>query len=63
MKDGNLYANVAIEGAEIRYTTDGTEPTAQSTLWVEPVKCDASVIKAKTFYLGKESLPITFKEQ
>ena len=63
MKDGNLYANVAIEGAEIRYTTDGTEPTAQSTLWVEPVKCDASVIKAKTFYLGKESLPITCKEQ
>ena len=63
MKDGNLYANVAIEGAEIRYTTDGTEPTAQSTLWVELVKCDASVIKAKTFYWGKESLPITFKEQ
>ena len=61
MKDGNLYANVAIEGAEIRYTTDGTEPTAQSALWTEPVKCDATVIKAKTFYQGKESLPITFK--
>lgn len=61
MKDGNLYANVAIEGAEIRYTTDGTEPTAQSALWTEPVKCDATVIKAKAFYQGKESLPITFK--
>nr|WP_302829205.1 family 20 glycosylhydrolase [uncultured Bacteroides sp.] len=61
MKDGNLYANIAIEGAEIRYTTDGTEPTAQSALWTEPVKCDATVIKAKTFYQGKESLPITFK--
>ena len=63
MKDGNLYANVAIEGAEIHYTTDGTEPTAQSALWTEPVKCDATVIKAKAFYQGKESLPITFKVQ
>ena len=63
MKDGNLYANVAIEGAEIRYTTDGTEPTTQSALWTEPVKCDATVIKAKAFYQGKESLPITFKVQ
>ncbi len=63
MKDGNLYANVAIEGAEIRYTADGTEPTTQSALWTEPVKCDATVIKAKAFYQGKESLPITFKVQ
>ena len=39
VKDGNLYANVAIDGAEVRYTTDGSEPTAQSTLWKEPVKC------------------------
>ena len=23
VKDGNLYANVAIDGAEVRYTTDG----------------------------------------
>lgn len=61
MKDGNLYANVAIEGAEIRYTVDGTEPTTQSALWTEPVKCDATVITAKAFYQGKESLPITFK--
>ena len=63
MKDGNLYANVAIEGAEIRYTTDGTEPTAQSALWTEPVKCDATVIKAKVFYQGKESLPITLRRE
>ena len=61
VKDGNLYANVAIQGAEIRYTTDGTEPTAQSALWEAPVKCDAAVIKAKTFYQGKESLPLTLK--
>lgn len=63
VKDGNLYANVAINGAQIRYTTDGTEPTAQSALWEAPVKCDTSVIKAKTFYQGKESLPIIMSVQ
>lgn len=63
VKDGSLYANVAINGAQIRYTTDGTEPTAQSALWEAPVKCDASVIKAKTFYQGKESLPIIMSVQ
>ena len=39
----------------------GSEPTAQSALWQEPVKCDASVLKVKTFYQGKESLPITWQ--
>ena len=28
IEEGNLFANVAIDGAEIRYTTDGSEPTA-----------------------------------
>lgn len=63
LKDGNLYANVAIDGAEIRYTTDGTEPTAQSALWEAPVKCDAAVVKAKAFYQGKESLSIMLKAE
>ncbi len=58
VKDGNLYANVAIDGAEVRYTTDGSEPTAQSTLWKDPVKSGSLVVKAKTFYQGKESLTI-----
>lgn len=63
VKEGELLANVAIDGAEVRYTTDGTEPTAQSALWQSPVKCDAgAVVKAKTFYQGKESLPITLKK-
>ena len=58
IEEGNLFANVAIDGAEVRYTTDGSEPTAQSTLWKEPVKCGSLVVKAKTFYQGKESLTI-----
>ncbi|WP_320887543.1 family 20 glycosylhydrolase [Bacteroides clarus] len=61
VKDGTLYANTAIRGAEIRYTMDGSEPTVNSALWEIPVKCDASVVKAGTFYQGKASLPITLK--
>ena len=61
IEEGRLYANVSIQGAEIRYTMDGTEPTVQSPLWKAPVKCDVPVIKAKTFYQGKESLPITLR--
>ena len=54
--EGKLYANSPIPQAEIRYTTDGSEPTANSTLWEAPVDCNASIVKAKLFYLGKESL-------
>lgn len=63
LKEGYLYANMAYQGAEIRYTTDGTEPTSQSALWKEPVKCDAQVIKARAFYQGKESLSIILKAE
>ena len=63
VKDGKLYANVAIRGAEIRYTTDGSEPDAQSALWEAPIPCHAPVVKAKTFCQGKESLPITLKTE
>ncbi|MDE6511416.1 MAG: chitobiase/beta-hexosaminidase C-terminal domain-containing protein, partial [Muribaculaceae bacterium] len=30
------------EGAEIRYTTDGSEPTAQSTLYTGPVEIEGN---------------------
>lgn len=61
LKEGMLYANLPIQGAEVRYTTDGTEPTARSARWETPVKCDASVIKAKAFYQGRESVSITLR--
>ena len=63
VKDGKLYANVAIRGAEIRYTTDCSEPDTHSALWEAPVTCHAPVVKAKTFCQGKESLPITLKTE
>ena len=44
--------------AEIRYTTDGTEPTRYSALYTAPVNLpgDCTVVKAKAFFGGKESV-------
>ncbi|MDE6491080.1 MAG: family 20 glycosylhydrolase, partial [Muribaculaceae bacterium] len=56
IENGKLLANSPIPGAEIRYTTDGTEPNAGSTLWTAPVDCDGKRVKAKLFHLGKESV-------
>ncbi len=33
IKEGQLHASTPIRGGEIRYTTDGTEPTLRSELW------------------------------
>ncbi|MDR2065370.1 MAG: carbohydate-binding domain-containing protein [Prevotellaceae bacterium] len=54
--DGLLHANSYIPNAEIRYTIDGSEPTAQSALWTVPVACNSKQVKAKAFYLGKQSV-------
>lgn len=56
LEDGKLYANTSVDGAEIRYTTDGSEPTRQSALWTAPVDCNATYIRSKTFYQDKESV-------
>ena len=36
--------------------TDGSEPTESSVEWQTQIACDAPLIKAKAFYLGKESV-------
>lgn len=56
VKDGLLYANTPITGGQIRYTTDGTEPTAESALWEAPVTCRPAVVKAKLFFKDKQSV-------
>jgi hexosaminidase len=61
VEDGVLYANSPIAGAEIRYTTDGSQPTLGSALWTEPVKCDAKQVTARLFYLGHESVSSNWK--
>ena len=46
----------AEDGAEIRYTTDGSEPTATSTLYSAPVTLPATTtVKAKAFKNGTAS--------
>ena len=56
IKDNLLYANSVIPGAVIRYTVDGSEPTENSTVWTKPVACNAKQVKAKAFYMGKQSV-------
>lgn len=45
---GKVMANVALPGINIHYTTDGTEPTAQSPRYAEPVAATGT-LKFKTF--------------
>ncbi|WP_434047932.1 MULTISPECIES: family 20 glycosylhydrolase [Sorangium] len=57
--DGKLEANVAFAGLAIRYTTDGSEPTASSTLYSGPVSVKG-VVKLRTFNTrGKGSMTST----
>ena len=56
VKDGLLFVNTTNPNAVIRYTTDGSEPTESSVEWQTPITCNAPLIKAKAFYLGKESV-------
>lgn len=56
IKEGRLYANSPYPEAEIRYTLDGCEPTLQSPIYRKPVKTNASEIRAKLFYLGRQSV-------
>lgn len=54
--DNLLYLNTIYPEGEIRYTTDGSEPNASSVLWEKPVECNTKRVKAKVFFLGKESV-------
>ncbi len=47
-------------GVEIRYTTDGTEPTADSPLYTGPITLTASTdIQARAFRPGVKEIPFT----
>ena len=45
-----LYLKQAFPGMELRYTLDGSEPTAQSKLYQEPVAIDDNTtVKVRVF--------------
>jgi hexosaminidase len=48
VENGMLKANVELPGLMIRYTTDGSEPTAKSALYEAPMKISGTV-KLKSF--------------
>lgn len=56
--DGKLMINTQYPDELVTYTLDGSEPTVDSPRWTAPVpvKTQPQVIKAKTFYLGHESV-------
>ena len=58
VEDGMLLANAQYHMAEVRYTLDGSEPTPTSPLWTMPVAVpeNCTLVKAKAFYLGKNSV-------
>lgn len=61
VRNGKLFLNSRIAGATLRYTLDGSEPTTASERWTTPVAVPAdATIRARVFYLNKESLPVSF---
>jgi alpha-tubulin suppressor-like RCC1 family protein len=51
--------NSPTPGATIHYTTNGTDPTAASTLYVNPINVDVSTqIRARAFKAGIEDSPV-----
>jgi hexosaminidase len=49
---------------EIRYTTDGTDPTIDSPIYSEPLEVGSEMIKLSTFdSRGRASLPTVINLQ
>jgi hexosaminidase len=48
-ENGQISMNTAYPGFQIRYTTDGTEPTSSSAVYSGPFSADVRVVKAACF--------------
>ncbi|WP_224746216.1 family 20 glycosylhydrolase [Mucilaginibacter glaciei] len=49
LQDGKYISNIQFPGMIIRYTTDGTEPTATSKIYKEPVSANGGLVKFRAF--------------
>lgn len=58
VENGKMFVNTQYPGVVVRYTLDGSEPNQHSPLWSAPVAIPATakLIKARAYYLGKESV-------
>src|SRR5690554_720896 len=59
--DGMLRANVQIPGLEIRYTTDGSDPTASSARYTEPLPASGTVTFRVFNAQGRSSHPVVIR--
>ncbi|MDE6479367.1 MAG: chitobiase/beta-hexosaminidase C-terminal domain-containing protein [Muribaculaceae bacterium] len=58
-EDGKLVIIPAVNDGETRYTTDGTDPDATSTLYTEPLTLDGNfIVKAYTAHVNFYDSPI-----
>lgn len=55
--DDMVNMNSPYADAVIRYTLDGSDPTAESPVYTGPFATDARQVRARLFYLGQESVP------
>lgn len=63
-QNGKLYANSAYPGLIIRYTTDGSEPGMNATVYKGPVEINASMIRLKAFDTeGGQSLTVDLRSE
>jgi hexosaminidase len=60
-EEGVLKANIEYPGLKIRYTTDGSEPTIQSTVYTEPVKFSGEVRLRAFDAAGRSSRTVLVK--
>ncbi|MBD5356324.1 MAG: hypothetical protein HDR88_04875 [Bacteroides sp.] len=58
--DGKLVITAPVEGAVTRYTTDGSDPDEESTVYTEPLTLDGNgVIKAYATHINYYDSPIS----
>lgn len=63
IKNDTLYANIALPGIQIRYSTNGKEPTSDSPIYTEPISVESSVILKGFDTKGRSGLPMTAEKK